>query len=143
MVYILQENKVKFKKSKEFNLLLLFYFEELKHLQLLVSLLDYLQYEDKTISLKQDYFDFKKESTLLMNAVKNHFEKLLKEMRADFPTVEENEEMKVDDSSDEESEIKVNTEVEWNCFICLNNNQKENEKCRICAAPRDYTQALE
>ena len=49
--------------------------------------------EDKTISLKQDYFDFKKESTLLMNAVKNHFEKLLKEMRADFPTVEENEEM--------------------------------------------------
>ncbi len=99
--------------------------------------------EDKTISLKQDYFDFKKESTLLMNAVKNHFEKLLKEMRADFPTVEENEELKVDDSSDEETEIKVNTEVEWNCFICLNNNQKENEKCRVCAAPRDYTQALE
>ena len=93
--------------------------------------------------MKQDYFDFKKTAILLMNAVKNHFEKLLKEIRADFPTVIENEEAKGEDSSDDESEIKINKDIQWACFICTTVNAKTNDKCNICGAPRDFREALE
>ena len=90
---------------------------------LVKDLTEYIEMgDDKTVTLKESFFSFKQRATEIRNTVKNHFEKLITEMIADFPSVIENEEAKGEDSSDDEATPTVNKELTWCCFVCTTVN---------------------
>ena len=93
---------------------------------------------DKSISLKEEFFKFKCNSSDIIDAVEGHFGRVLKQIRNDFPDIKEEESKEDIDSSDDDGGPTTKAAVQWTCYICTTLNDKSADKCSICVAPRDF-----
>lgn len=93
--------------------------------------------EDKSISLKEEFFKFKTDACAVRNSVETHFVKVLAQIKNDFPDVKEEDGKAGQDSSDDDSGPTTKAAVQWTCYICTCKNDKNSENCSICSAPRD------
>ncbi len=79
--------------------------------------------EDKSISLKEDFFKFQHNAGDLRHTVEDHFRRIITQIKADFPdiTVSASGD-KCEDSSDDEGVPGANKKLTWSCFICTGIN---------------------